>query len=403
MGAVQGHMSHLYDNPNLKFGDIQDIFQKAASGELVGTEKTDGQNIMVSYNVGDDTARASRNKGHFKVGGLTPDELQAFFGGRGDLEHSFSDSFRAFEEMARTLPEDAKLKLFGPDANIYYNAEVQDPRTSNVINYDVATLTIHRTGQGEYNKENGDLIRSVPEEYAAYLESLLDRTEDMIEDTAYRVQVNAIRQLERLSNDSTLVLAIKRLKNFMSTHGLSDNNTIGEYLVQSLDRQVSKVLPNINREAKKLLMKRMFEEAYGTENKKRKITQRAILDGIEDDESKSLAKSLIKDSKIIIAEFILPLEDIIHDFAVEMLRGLESAFILDNPSELERQKEEVRKAIEAIEESNNEEAMKILAAADEKAKKCRKHDLRPQLKGLFLIMTAIPTSSPETLLPLTRF
>ena len=47
MGAVQGHMSHLYDNPNLKLGQIKDVFQKASRGELVGTEKTDGQNIMV--------------------------------------------------------------------------------------------------------------------------------------------------------------------------------------------------------------------------------------------------------------------------------------------------------------------------------------------------------------------
>ena len=93
-----------------------------------------------SFNAQDNTARASRNKGHFKQGGLTPDELQAFFGGRGDLEHSFSDAFRAFEMMASRLPEEAKLKLFGPEANIYYNSEIQDPRTSNVINYDVAHI-----------------------------------------------------------------------------------------------------------------------------------------------------------------------------------------------------------------------------------------------------------------------
>ncbi len=161
MGAVQGHMSHLYDNPNLKFSQIKDVFQKASRGELVGTEKTDGQNLMVSFDIRDNTARASRNKGHFKSGGLSPDELQTFFGGRGNLEHSFSNAFRAFETMARNLPEDSKIKLFGPEANIYYNAEIQDPRTSNVINYDVATLTIHRTRHGEYDKNTRALYKDI--------------------------------------------------------------------------------------------------------------------------------------------------------------------------------------------------------------------------------------------------
>ena len=42
MGGVFGHMSHLYDNPNLTFTQIKDVFQKASRGALMGTEKTDG-------------------------------------------------------------------------------------------------------------------------------------------------------------------------------------------------------------------------------------------------------------------------------------------------------------------------------------------------------------------------
>jgi hypothetical protein len=353
-------MSHLYDNPKLTFGKIKDVFQKASRGELVGTEKTDGQNIMLSFDVRDNTARASRNKSHFKQGGLTPDELQLFFGGRGDLEHSFSDSFRAFEEMARRLPPEAQIQLFGPEANIYYNAEVQDPRTSNVINYDVATLTIHRKGHGEYEKETGNLVKPIPEDYAAYLESILNNAEDALEGSSYRVQVNAIKQLQNLSNDSALDEALIRLGKFMSAGALSDESTIGEYLVQSLEKDIDKAIPGINLEAKKLLMKRMFEEGYGTENKSRKVTQREIIKSLEDQELKDQIRPLIRAAAGIIKNLIYPLEDIVHDFSVEMLRNLESTFILDNPGELERQKDEVRKAIEAIESSGNEEAIRIL-------------------------------------------
>ena len=48
MGGVAGHMYHLYDNPELSFEEIEDIFLKASNGSLVGTEKTDGQNIFTT-------------------------------------------------------------------------------------------------------------------------------------------------------------------------------------------------------------------------------------------------------------------------------------------------------------------------------------------------------------------
>jgi len=50
-GGLAGHMAHLYENPDLKFSDIKEIFRKASEGELEGTEKTDGQNLFISYNI----------------------------------------------------------------------------------------------------------------------------------------------------------------------------------------------------------------------------------------------------------------------------------------------------------------------------------------------------------------
>ena len=64
MGGLAGHMSHLYGNPNLTFSQIKDVLQKASEGELQGTEKTDGQNLYISYSVKDGKAKSARNKGN---------------------------------------------------------------------------------------------------------------------------------------------------------------------------------------------------------------------------------------------------------------------------------------------------------------------------------------------------
>ncbi len=54
--------------------------------------------------------------------------------------------------------EEEKLELFGPDTNIYYNAEVMDPGSANVINYDKKTFLIHRAGHAAYDRQTGKPI-----------------------------------------------------------------------------------------------------------------------------------------------------------------------------------------------------------------------------------------------------
>ena len=150
-GGVAGHMNHLYDNPELTFRKMKKIFQAASNGELKGTEKTDGQNLQLSYDIQTSSARAARNKGNIKDGGMDAAGLATKFGGRGALETAFTEAFAAFEEAVGRMSIEEREEIFGPNTNIYYNAEVQDPRAANLINYDVPTLTIHRVGHNEYD------------------------------------------------------------------------------------------------------------------------------------------------------------------------------------------------------------------------------------------------------------
>ena len=74
-GGVGGHLMHLYDNPEMTFNKISKILYQASSGELEGTEKTDGFNIYLGAK--DGQARAARNKGDMAKGGMTLDDLVA--------------------------------------------------------------------------------------------------------------------------------------------------------------------------------------------------------------------------------------------------------------------------------------------------------------------------------------
>ena len=60
--AGKSHMDHLYDNYELTFSDLKKIFVAAADGRLEGTEKTDGQNLLVTYKDG-----RVKNKSHLNT------------------------------------------------------------------------------------------------------------------------------------------------------------------------------------------------------------------------------------------------------------------------------------------------------------------------------------------------
>jgi hypothetical protein len=379
MGGVFGHMSHIYDNPYMTFGQIKDVMKKASAGELQGTEKTDGQNLFLSYNVNDGTVRAARNKGNIKAGGMTPAELLSKFKGRGALTDAFVNAFYAFEEAVESLSDEEKVAIFGPDTNIYYNAEVMDPGSANVINYDKKTLLIHRAGHASYDQETGKPIpelsgKEFGEAQSAKLQAALERTQDNMSKQDFKVQVNAIRNLEGLGNDEDLVKALSRLDSFMSSAGVTDNDSVGTYIVKSLDKLISEQIPTLNLEAKKLLIKRIMEDYYGViegeagPKKVRGLETRQIIKVADDSALNAGIKDLATNYPLYLKKMIFPLEDIIHDFAVEMLRSLKSAFVLDSDEELKRQRDAVDKAIKAIEASGNEEAMEILKVQMEKLK-----------------------------------
>ena len=379
MGGVFGHMSHIYDNPYMTMGQIKDVMHKASEGKLQGTEKTDGQNLFVSYNVNDGTVRAARNKGNIKAGGMTPEELLAKFEGRGALTEAFVNAFAAFEQAVSQFSEEEKLELFGPDTNIYYNAEVMDPGSANVINYDKKTFLIHRAGHAAYDRQTGKPIpqdndKEFGEAQAAKLQGALERTQDILSQEDLAVQVNAIRNLEALSSEEALVNALTRLDKFMAGAGVSDKDSVGTYIIKSLDDLITSRLPGVDVDGRKLIVKRIMEDYYGViegergPKKVRGLETRQILKQIDEPSLHNDIKDLIKNYPQYLKTFIFPLEDIIHDFAVEMLRGLKSAFVLDSDEELARQRAEVDRAIKAIEGSDSEEAMEILKVQMEKLK-----------------------------------
>jgi hypothetical protein len=158
-GGAAGHMAHPYDDHGLTFNDMKELVARALEGRLdieeAVTEKTDGQNIQVTWK--DGQPGFARNKGTI-INPLTPDQLIA------DFERKYSESVakngkeaaagylnvvEAYRACAEDLTEamnridQNRLEQIFKNGRVFANMEIIFPATQNVIAYDKAHLQFH--------------------------------------------------------------------------------------------------------------------------------------------------------------------------------------------------------------------------------------------------------------------
>jgi hypothetical protein len=172
-GGAAGHMAHPYDDHGLTFNDMKEMVSRALEGRLdieeAVTEKTDGQNIQVTWKNGQPGfARGTKTI----INPMTPDELIA------DFERKYRESvekngkegaagYLNVVEAYRACAEDLTnaLNQLGTDqlqqifknGRVFANMEIIFPATKNVIAYDKAHLQFHNLV--EYD-ERGKIVQT---------------------------------------------------------------------------------------------------------------------------------------------------------------------------------------------------------------------------------------------------
>ena len=336
MGGVAGHMDHLYDNPDLTFSKMKEIMAAASNGELSTEEKVDGQNLFLSYSVPEKKAKGARNKGNLRSGGLDATALANKFAGRGGLEKAFSGGFSAFEQAVEALSDEEKERIFGPDTNIWYNAEVMDPGSMNVIKYDEKTLKIHNVGHFVFDRDTGDK-EPIPEGTLEALDSAFERMQQRLHKHDFSLARQALIKLQRLEDDSILRKSVKLLDRELSQENLNDSVTIKDYMVERLLNGMDADLPDM---LKKEIVNYLLKLPGN-------IGLTSLKKGLKPEDLQDL-KQIVANKQMLLKQAIRPIEMIVHDFTVEILRGVESVFIADTGAEINRLKDELSQAVKTI-------------------------------------------------------
>lgn len=367
-GGLAGHLNHLYDDHELTFRELKDILSDASTGKLEVVEKTDGQNIFLSYNVSDQTARAARNKSQIKKDGVTYEEFDALFADRPEnIRNSFVTAIKAFDNIIKKLDVNTQVSIFGPDTNVFYNCEIINNLTSNVIKYNKNYIIIHGSGHTinkPFIKRNKQPFTE--EDIDNNIKILSKSLEELQRQTPseYQFTTDPVIQLNNINNDTFLKNAFSQINNLLKKYQINDVNTIGDYLA-SYVRQYLKsqniIIPEDTAEqiVDKILNK---PDTVPVTTIYKQLKQNYPPETIEN------IKQLLENKKNIFKEAIFPLENIIHNFAVQILKGVHSVFVLHPAIEVRRLQDEVAKSIIAIQDSGNETAHEMLRRQLEKLK-----------------------------------
>ena len=351
MGGIAGHMSHLYDNPSLTFSKMKEIMKSVYDADIDAEEKVDGQNLFLSYSVKDGKAKGARNKGNLRTGGLNATDLAAKFADRDNLTNAFVDGFSGFEKAVEALSDKEKVQIFGPDATIWYNAEIMDPDNANVILYDSKVLKIHDRGHFKFDRKTGEKSEEDVSANLAILDSQLKNMQGRLSNEKFSLVRSAIQKLEKLEDQEPFKQAVRAIDSLVSAEGLSDSDTVGSYVYTRVSNGLDDQFPeDFSNEIARYLLK--MPGNIGLRNLKKD----------QSTESKQIISDIVNSKQLLLRQAIAPVEEVIHEFAVEVLKGLQSVFILDSGKEVMRQKEELAKAVNDIVETGdaNPKSMEIL-------------------------------------------
>jgi len=159
-GGLGGHMPHPFESHGLTFNDMREIVSRALEGRLdmeqAVTEKTDGQNIFVTWK--DGQIKFARNKGE-RVNPLTVTELQEKFGGRGAVSDAFGEAGEDLAEAFSKISAEQLNEIF-KNGRIFANMEIIYPATRNVVAYEDAFLQFHNLT--EFNEKGDAVMTDMP-------------------------------------------------------------------------------------------------------------------------------------------------------------------------------------------------------------------------------------------------
>jgi len=360
-GGAGGHMNHPYDDHSLTFNDMKEMVSRALQGRLdieeAVTEKTDGQNIFVTFKDGQiGFARGVRTiKNPMSV-----QAIQDKYAGRGAISRAFGHSA---EDLAEAFSRVDQKRLNGifKNGRVFANMEIIYPDTKNVVAYEIAVLQFHNlvefdldTGQSVLtDMSGGKLIQSVVQEANAHLQ----KTFSFI--PPHQIKLGRITDFE--DQQEAFFNEIDQLRNH---YGLKETELVTEYhkawWAEVIEKQAAKMQYNI---PESVLDKLVYRWAFNV--KSTRINN--LVKEIDSDQFVTWVREFDgNDFKIYQKQNMEPFENIFLRLGAVVLKNVQNYLSASPDTAVQTLKQELNTTIKQVQTSDN---VNVLTKLEQQLKK----------------------------------
>ena len=328
MGSLGGHMSHLWEDLDLTFGDLNEIFYQACTGNLGATEKFDGINLHFRVDASGDL-RFSTNGKQRESGGITQAQFAKLMEDH-PAEQTFVDGSEALFRMTKN-----SSWPFGFTGRNWINCDIINKHRPMTIDYDDCAIVFH--GVRNFYR---DSVGSIAESFDRYAQdctrhSVVVNTNEWSIYSPVFVDLPDLRGVGILSNFES------SLNKLMETAGCNETSTIREFAKFTLENGPIADL-RVSGDKKAQLISHIFQEGDTSLVKIKKGLPKNIAARVSELGS-------AKNRNKVIGESMLPLELVVTYGGARLLENVSSALIEDSAFEKERLRNSVQAAVMLVE------------------------------------------------------
>lgn len=359
-GGAYGHISHPFEDFGLTMADLQNMINTTVNGafgpENFVQEKTDGQNILISWKNG--KLIAARNKSHLKNAGeaaLDSSGIANMFAGRGDIETAYN---AAMEDLSAAIGKlsDADKKKYFEEGKKFASVEVITPITQNTVPYGKDMLVLHGVVEhddagnavGEDKQAGRDLGKLIADANAAAQKKFYVRGPQDIASVPFP------------NTKARAAYYDKKLAEVMKESGSNPSSTVGDYALgmgkRILLEEAAAAKVTIPEIAMDGLARRIadIDKSYSVPQIKKDLGADAEwFITLEKDKGKALKRKIYA-----------PLESLFLEIGTEMMKNI-SAFLSANPTD----------AAQAMRKEIDSTISKVRTNGDEKDVEKLEHEL----------------------------
>jgi len=331
-GGAYGHMAHPFDDKGLTFGDFKKIIDLSLQGNLdlekAATEKTDGQNLFISWN---GKMLAARNTGDLKRGGMDYKAVAAKFKGRGNIEKAFTFAMKDLAKAIGSLNPKQQEKIFD-NGNNWVNMEIMFPASANVITYDAPYLQFHNVLQ----YKDGKAIGSVSDG-ARILAGMIAQTNQTVQKNFSVIGPKVLKLNPHQDYSAKKPYFTGKLNKLMNKFAMKDTSSFAEYHQAWWEDFVDTKMGIVDNTIKMGLVKRwaFFDKSFRLDRKT--ISDESMLSKAKEFDKLKHADQVKKN--------MLPFESLFFELGAEVLKNVEG-FLAANPDKaIQNVRKQVAKAI----------------------------------------------------------